>query len=283
VWVCGCAASGKSRIGASAILPLGFELIDTDKIFDKLLREYRLSLEIPAPTPEEKESGRRRAVAKRIAQRLVGEQGATIDPQRLVERLTEAASEGSLEREYAESLAVAVCTKLGAAPVSEETFQRAVWPKMIDWTDPLDYLEDKAVTQDHLQVVAREITRRALVQAQKERKNLLIVATGGETGKILKMRMMLMLEGYETFLVWVNLRCLDDALRRNWARGLTGERCLHTEIIERSFRVAQKNRAKLIEAFQPSVLAIDNSEDGEAPLGNRLEEVREAIGAWLSR
>jgi predicted ABC-type ATPase len=238
VWACGCAASGKTEIGRSAVLPLGFALIDTDQVFEELLRRHRLSFQIPAPTAEEQALVRRGAAAGRTAQRLAVERGE----------------------------------------------EKAIWPKMADLIDPLDYLEDKeTLTQDHLYVVAREITRRALVKSREERRNLLIVETGGQTGKTLNTRKLLGQMGYETFLVWVELSSLDDALRRNRARGAAGGRCLPAEIVERSFTAARKAREKLIEAFQPCVLTIDNSEDGEAPLGNRIEEVREAIRTWLSR
>lgn len=282
VWVCGCAASGKTEIGRSAVLPLGFELIDTDRVFEELLRRYGLSLEIPAPTAEEQELARRGAAARRIAQRLAGEQGDRVDPRRLIERLAAAAGEGSLAREEAGLLAETVRTRLGAGAVTRESLQKTLWPRMMDWADPLDYLADKQPpTRDHLQAVAREITRRSLVEGGEARKNLLIVETGGQTGKTLNTRNVLALAGYETFLVWVDLRSLDDALRRNRARGAAGGRCLPAEIVERSFRVAREARRKLIEAFQPSVLAIDNSEEGEAPLGDRIREVRAAVGAWL--
>jgi hypothetical protein len=283
VWVCGCAASGKTEIGRSVVLPLDFVLIDTDQVFEELLWRHRLSFQIPAPTAEEQERVRRGAAARRIAQRLAGEQGESVDPRRLVDRLAAAVGEGSLEREDAELLAAAVRTKVGTRAVSQESFQRAIWPKMTDWTDPLDYLEDKQpLTQDHLYAVAREITRRSLVAGREEGKGLLIVETGGQTGKTLNTRNLLELVGYETFLVWVGLRSLDDALRRNRARGVAGGRCLPAEIVQRSFTVACKAREKLIAAFQPSVLAIDNSADGEAPLGDRIREVRAAIDAWLS-
>jgi predicted ABC-type ATPase len=230
VWVCGCVASGKTAIGEAAILPLGFALIDTDAVFEDLLRKYGLSSEIPAPTAEEKELARRAAAARRMA------------------------------------------------------LKQDLWPKMTDWPDPLDYLADKQpLTHGHLQAVAREITRRALAEGRKERNNLLVVETGGHTGKILNTRQALQREGYETFLVWVGLRSLDDALRRNRARGLAGGRCLHSEITQRSFTVAQEARDKLVETFEPSMLMIDNSEDGEERLGGRISDVKAAICEWMNK
>ncbi len=282
VWVCGSAASGKSEIGRSAILPLGFELIDTDLVFEELLREHGLSAEIAAPTAEEKARARRGAAATRLAQRLVKEQGETIEPPRLIELLDEATEEGDLEPQAARELIAAMRARLGEEAVSSEAFQKAVWPRMKDWQDPRDYLEDKPhPTRDHLLVVAREITRRALVEGRRKRRNLLIVETGGQTGKTLNARKSLESEGYETFLIWVWLRSLEDACRRNRARGLAGGRCLAAEILERSFTVAEKAREKLVEAFQPFVLMIDNAEDGTGPLGDRIREVHAAIDRWM--
>jgi len=55
VWVVGGAASGKSTVAEKAIAQgLGFELIDVDDPFEKLVKKYKLSFDIKAPTPEER-------------------------------------------------------------------------------------------------------------------------------------------------------------------------------------------------------------------------------------
>ncbi|HEY7215564.1 MAG TPA: hypothetical protein VIC28_13120 [Thermoanaerobaculia bacterium] len=225
MWVCGCPASGKTAIAEAAILPLGFELIDSDAVFEHLLRQYGLSAEIQAPTAADKELARRAAAARRSGQ----------------------------------------------------------GPKMADWGDPLDYLADKQPpTHGHLYAVAREITRRALVTGREERKSLLIVETGGQADKTLKTNQTLKLAGYKTFLIWVSLRSLEDALRRNYARKAAGGRRLHAAIVERSFTVAQEVRGRLVDAFEPAVFAVDNSEDGGGSLGDRIREVRAVIGDWMA-
>ena len=45
IWVCGPPATGKNSICEPAILPLDYELIDVDKIYEELLKKYKLNFE----------------------------------------------------------------------------------------------------------------------------------------------------------------------------------------------------------------------------------------------
>lgn len=286
VWVCGTPATGKSRIAEGALLPLGFELIDSDSVFDHLAPAYDLGTEVPVPGDEEREHYRRLAASGRIASRLADSTAAEgrIGVDAFSRALEQAAEDGLLEGKYALELGRTARLRLGTGPVEVRWLRQALWPRMADWRDPLDYLSSQeTVTHEHLRVVARELTRRRLVAARAERLPLLLVETGGQTAKLLRLRQDLENDGYRTYLIWVTLRRLEDALRRNRLRRGEGSRSLGDEVIAHSFAVARASRERLVEAFGGSHLELDNSEDGQAPLRRNIGRARVVIGEWLSR
>lgn len=284
VWFCGSPACGKSRIGEQAVLPLGFELIDTDAVYEDLAQRYRLGLEIVPPSAAEKRRFQVLAAARRTARSVVEESAAEgrIVLGRLVERLERSAGEGRLERQYCSDLVARIHERLGSGTVTAESFHLSIWPRMADLGDPLDYLEEpEEVTQERLRVVAREIARRRLIEARAGRRDLLLIETGGQTGRLLNLKTDLEAEGYGTFLVWVFVASLETALRRNRQRGDRGGRCLSDEIVERSFAIARRSRERLLPAFAGASLEIDNSRDGERHLGERVRQVRSAVAGWM--
>ena len=61
IWVVGGAASGKSTVAEKAIVSdLKFTLIDVDKPFEEMLKQFNLSPDIKKSTPEQLEKSRAR-------------------------------------------------------------------------------------------------------------------------------------------------------------------------------------------------------------------------------
>ena len=286
IWVCGAAASGKSRIAEAAILPLGFELVDVDQWYEDLARRHGLRPDRVEPSGEEKErekaARRSRARAERLFQGVSS--GGWTDPVAFLETLRAAVAEGEIDSRTARDLAAEVRTKVGVEPVPSEALRQALWPRMADWADPLDALRERAeLSLEYVLAVARELARRSIATARAERKDLLFVETGGQTGKVLKLKEALEEEGYRTFLVWVAVRTSEIARRRDAARRTSGGRGLDPAILDRTFAIAERSRPLLTAAFNPDFIEIDNSDEGEASLEKALLEARGRARRWMGR
>jgi predicted ABC-type ATPase len=284
VWACGAGASGKSRICESAILPLGFELIDVDNLYEKLLRQYHLGTDIPDSSPEEKEEYRAEFTARCETERAIYKRGPErlFDHRAFLDQLTEKAGERGTNERYLQLLAEKIRTKLGNELVSGETFLEVIFPEMGDWADPMDYLkEQERVTPTKLLMVAKEITQRRIERCSAEQRNLLIVETGTLFGKLIDTKERLEEERYRTFLVWLKLESEMDALRRNEMRRAAGGRGLSNQIIRRTFEMAGLAYEILLQKFAPHTTEIDNTPEGEAQMHARVTEVRRAVSQWM--
>ena len=154
---------------------------------------------------------------------------------------------------------------------------------MRDWEEPRDYLADKRpVRRNHLKAVARELARRRYVELSARRADLLLVETGGETARLLRRKRALEEDGYGTLLIWIEMRSLAEARRRNRARRCSGGRSLPEDVLVHSFEVARRTRRLLFQDFQPHVEEFDNSERGKGALRDHVARVRAAVEDWLS-
>jgi predicted ABC-type ATPase len=284
VWVCGAAASGKSRIAEGAVLPLGFELLDVDTHYERLAASHQGGSvsEAPEDRGRVRSGAKTRRAAERLAVRLSS--GGWIDPRAFAEELEAEVELGVLEAGEARRLADESRKRFGEEPVAGRVFRSALWPKMADLADPEEYLQGRpTVTRQHLLVVARELVRRQIERARSGGRNLLFVETGGQTGRLLRRRRELRADGYGTFLVWVSISSPTLARRRNALRRRAGGRALPEAAIVRSFAVAERVQERLVEAFSPDVLEIDNSPEGEEALRRAVRRVRRHLGAWIRR
>ncbi len=285
LWACGAAATGKSRICEAAVLPLGFELIDVDQTYEVLLKKYKLSWDDIIENGESREYTKALQYARRLAERLTKEEDAKglVDPHKFIASLTQAARDSKIRDDYAGQLIDIVKTKVGKVSMPGDSFRKVVFPMMSDWDDPLDYLKDKKpVVRGHVLAAAREMTRRLTVSSRKDKKNLLFVETGGQTGRLVNMKQALEAEGYRTFLLWFYLQSVDDALRRNEARSASGGRSLGAEVIQRSFQVSQRSRDQLVSEFQPNAVEIDNTREGNEYIQSKIKEVRSIVRQWMT-
>ncbi len=286
IWACGAAAAGKSCISEAAVLPLGFELIDADQTYEVLLKKYKLSRDDIIENGESREYTKALRYARRLADRLSKKEGAKgrVDAHEFIAGLTQAVREIKLGDEYARQLIDIVQAKAGKISMPVDSFRKAVFPLMSDWDDPLDYLKDKKpVTRGHVLAVAREMTRRSTANSRNDKMNLLFVETGGQTGRLVNMKKALETEGYHTFLLWFYLDSVDDVLRRNEIRSASGGRRLNTDIIQRSFQVAERAREQLVKEFHPNAIEVDNNQDGNQYIQSKIAEIRTVIDQWMTR
>lgn len=286
VWVCGGAVTGKSSIASAALVGLGFRLIDVDEPFEELLAQYGLSPE-GCGQGVHGYDGRVKQAVRRVGEGLVAELaeagGGVVAPEAFVTGLKTAVAAGRLDSYYARRLADLVRERVGGEPVPARDFRRAVLPRMSDWEDPRDYLASQdEVTVGHLWAVAEELTRRTLRAGRSAREDLLLVETGGRSGNLLRRKGTLEGEGYRTFLVWVSVARAADAVRRNQTRGAMGGRLLDSGDVRSSFRAAQRAYRRLLPAFEPHVLEIDNSREGPEAIEDHARRVRRHVRAWLA-
>ncbi len=283
VWACGAPATGKSRICESAVLPLGFELIDVDETYENLLLKYKLNFNQITENSGTREHTKAIRYARRLAERLSKEAGSdgVVEPDAFIANLDEAARTSKLRRDSARLLIDLVRSRAYTGPIPSDSFRKAVFPLMSDLDDPLDFLDDKEpVTRDDILAVAREITRRRIDDNRGDGKDLLIVETGGQTGKLLNLKAALEAEGYQTFLLWFYLERVEDAQRRNDTRKTSGGHHLEAAIIQRSFEVASRTRDRLIGEFLPNALEIDNTPEGDPYIRARIKEVNSIVRQW---
>jgi predicted ABC-type ATPase len=265
---------------------LGFEVVDSDREYERLITKYNLGFGgIDEGGPVDREGERMVRYARRVAEKLAKEPGnnGCVDAGCFISKLGGAVDAGKLSDSFAQHLITRVQSDVGVRWLSYELFRKEVFPLMRDLDDAEDFLKGKElVRHGDLAVVAREATRRRLERCIVEKKNLLIVETGGLLGKLRNMKNRLEEEGYGTFLVWVELGGLEDALRRNNMRKESGGRHLGEAVVERSFQVAAEVREPLLAEFFPEALVVDNSSDSEDDLAHKIEEVGIVIGNWMA-
>jgi len=209
--------------------------------------------------------------------------GGVVAPEGFVAGLKTAVTAGKLDSYYARRLTELVRERVGEEPMAARDFRRAVLPRMSDWEDPRDSLASlDSVTAGHLWAVAEELTRRTFRAARAAREDLLLVETGGRSGTLLRRKCTLEGEGYRTFLVWVSVARAADAVRRNRTRDATGDRQLDPGDVRSSFRAAQRAYRRLLPAFEPDVLEIDNSREAPGAVEDHARRVRRHLQAWLA-
>lgn len=264
---------------------LGFRLIDVDEPFEELLAHYGRSPGAHGSGVHRHDDRLRQAV-RRLGEGMVEElaeaAGGEVAPEAFVAGLRTAVTAGKLDSYYARRLTERVRERVGNAPMAAQAFRRAVLPRMSDWEDPRDYLASQdEVTAGHLWAVAEELTRRTFQAARAAREDLLLVETGGRSGTLLRRKGTLEAEGYRTFLVWVSVARAADAVRRNQIRGAAGGRLLDPNDLRTSFRAAQRAYRRLLPAFEPHVLAIDNQREAPEAVEDHARRVRRHVQAWL--
>lgn len=283
IWACGAPASGKSRICEPAVVPMGFELIDVDKTYEELLIKYKLSCD-NITDDENRDPTKAIQYSRRMAEKLAREESANglVDPNMFITRLRQVVQAGKLKEDFAEQLADKIRRKINE-PIPCDSFRKSFLPKMSDYGDPLDYLKNKKpVTHAPILAVAREITRRHIINSRNNRKNLLFVETGGQTGRLINMKKTLTAEGYRTFLLWIHVKDLNELIRRNNARKTLGGRCLDLAIIQHSFQVALRTREKLLTEFHPNAAEIDNEQNGAEYIRARIKEIQSIVRKWMA-
>jgi hypothetical protein len=283
IWACGAPASGKSRICEAAVIPMGFELIDVDKTYEELLIKYKLSCD---HITDEENSEPTKAIqyTRRMAEKLAKEESnnGLVDPDMFIARMKQAVHAGKLKEDFADPLADKIRRKVNE-PIPCDSFLKAFFPKMCDYDDPLDYLKNKKpVNHAHILAVAREITRRHIINSRNNRGNLLFVETGGQTGRLINMKKALTAEGYRTFLLWIYVKDLNELIRRNNARKTLGGRGLDLAIIKHSFQVALRTREKLLIEFHPNAAEIDNEQNGTEYILARIKEIQSIVRKWMA-
>lgn len=281
LWICGSAASGKSRIADAVLRPFGFDVLDVDAHYERLATEYRDRLG-PERTFDNYD---RRAVARfdRVAQRLVAKLASSgrIETREFIEHLMAEGAIGGVDTGAAARVSAEVRERIGERLVDTRTLHAVLWPRMDDFADPKEYLNGRRIVTRQLLVVARELLKRQIQRARAAKRNIARVETGGQLRHLLRCREELQADGYRALLVWVALSSEELAQRRNALRGDTGGRALPAALIARSFVIAQRVRPLPLATFSPDVIELDNSEEGETALCRVSRQLKQRFSAWF--